>query len=324
MRRVLITGGTGFVGANLARRMLFSGNDVHLLVRKDYTAWRIEEIRGDVRIHHVDLEDNERLADVVAGIRPDWILHLAVHGAYSWQTNLNHMVATNIVGTSNLIQACLKTGFEAFVNTGSSSEYGFKDHAPSETEDLEPNSYYAVTKASQTLLCGYLAKNQGVHLHTLRLYSVYGPYEEPGRLIPTLIWRGLNGELPPLANPDVARDYVYVDDAVDAYTLAATRSDREPGSVYNVGTGVQTSLLQVVGVARRVLPVATEPKWQSMPGRSWDADVWVSDNRKIQEDLGWTPHYTFEQGFRATVDWFRANSPACDFYRQSYDLAEPR
>ncbi len=305
MKRVVLTGATGFVGANLARRLLHDGQDVHLLVRRGYASWRIESIRDHVRLYEVDLGDPQAVAAVVASIKPDWIFHLAAYGAYSSQTDLSRMVQTNIVGTMNLVNACLQTGFEAFVNTGSSSEYGFKDHAPTETDWIDPNSHYAVTKASATMFCRYTARNQHVRLPTLRLYSVYGPYEEPSRLMPTLIRRGLRGELPPLVNPDIARDYVYTEDVNDAYLLAAATADQEPGAVYNVGTGVQTALREVVDMARRAMAISAEPEWGSMPNRQWDTNVWVSDNCKITTTLGWTPRRTFEQGFRLMVDWMR-------------------
>ena len=293
---------------------MLDGHEVHLLVRQSYQSWRIEAIRAQVRLHHVNLDDEEALTQVVGHIRPEWVFHLAAHGAYPYQTDVRRMVHANVTGTMHLVSACLTAGFEALVNTGSSSEYGFKNHAPSETEWLEPNSYYAVTKASATLFCRHTAQSLGVHLPTLRLYSVYGPYEEPSRLIPTLITRGVNGEMPPLANPDIARDYVYVEDVIDAYLLAANRPDQEPGAVYNVGTGIQTSLRQVVDVARSVLQIAVEPQWGSMPNRVWDTNVWVSNNKKIRAALGWEPHHTFERGFRLMADWIRDNPAVRGIY----------
>ncbi len=170
MKRVIVTGATGFVGANLARRLLREGHETHLLVRPGYNGWRLEDVRQDVRLHEVDFGDAPALDKVVGAIRPDWIFHLAAHGAYSWQNDLAQIVQTNFIGTINLVEACLKTGCAAFVNTGSSSEYGFKTHAPSENEWLEPNSYYAVTKASATMFCRYTAQSRGAHLPTLRLY----------------------------------------------------------------------------------------------------------------------------------------------------------
>jgi dolichol-phosphate mannosyltransferase len=206
-----------------------------------------------------------------------------------------------------LVQACLRTGFESFVNSGSSSEYGLKDHAPSETDYLEPNSHYAVAKASATLFCRYTALSLGVSIPTLRLYSVYGPYEEPTRLMPTLILHGLRGKWPCLVNPDIARDFVAVDDVCDAYLAAAGGACRDPGAVYNVGTGIQTSIRDVVEVARRTLGVDSPPAWGSMQDRTWDTYSWVSDNRKIRRDLGWEPKVPFLQGFRQLVAWLNEN-----------------
>jgi nucleoside-diphosphate-sugar epimerase len=310
MKRVMLTGGTGFVGANLARRLLRDGHELHLLVRPGYQRWRIEDIGAGVRLHELHLHDAEAVERAVGQIRPEWVFHLAVHGAYSWQTDWEEMVRTNIQGTMGLLSACLKTGFEAFVNTGSSSEYGFKDHAPTESEPLEPNSHYAVTKAAATMFCRHTAQSRRVHVPTLRLYSVFGPYEEPGRLLPALIMHGLKHGLPPLADPEVARDFVYVDDVVEAYLLAASVRTSEWGAVYNVGSGVQTTLREALAIAREAMHVAVEPVWNAMPNRKWDANVWVSDNRKIRSQLGWQPCRTFAEGFRLMLDWFRQGPPA--------------
>jgi dolichol-phosphate mannosyltransferase len=307
VKRALVTGATGFVGANLARRLVRDGHEVHLLVRPQHAAWRIEALRRDAALHVLALEDGDAVARAVGEVRPEWIFHLAAHGAYSWQTDLEEMTSVNIRGAMNLVTAALRTGFEAFVNTGSSSEYGFKDHAPAESEALEPNSHYAVTKAAATLFARYTAQSRGVHLPSLRLYSVYGPYEDPRRLVPTLIQQGLSGKLPPLVDPDVSRDFVHVDDVVEAYLLAAQTPTGELGAVYNVGTGVATTIREAVDVARRALDIPAQPEWSTMPNRSWDSSVWISDARKIRAQLGWQPRHDFASGFARTVEWFRTN-----------------
>lgn len=316
MKRTVVTGATGFVGANLARRLLREGHEVHLLLRPGYRPWRIEGIRNDVRLHELHLDDWEAAGRVIGQIRPEWVFHLAAHGAYSSQTDLQQMVKTNLHGTMSLVDACLKAGFETFVNTGSSSEYGFKDHPPTEAEMLEPNSHYAVTKASATLFCRYTAQHHRIHMPTLRLYSVYGPYEEPTRLVPTLILRGMEGRWPPLVNPEIARDYVHVDDVVNAYLLVALHPKEEFGAVYNVGTGVQTALRDVAGIAAKLLGISFEPQWGTMPNRVWDTSVWVADSRKIRQQLGWTAQFTLEKGLAATMDWFRNNLNVMRYYRE--------
>jgi nucleoside-diphosphate-sugar epimerase len=314
MKRIVVTGGSGFIGANLVRRLVGDGHAVHLLVPPGPTRWRLEGLAGAVRLHEADLVDAAQVAAAVGRIRPEWVFHLAAHGAYSWETDLGRMVETNVVGTMHLMQACLATGFEAFVNTGSSSEYGFKDHAPAESEALDPNSYYAVNKTWATHFCRYTAVSRSLPITTLRLYSVYGPWEEPRRLMPTLICRGLAGALPPLVGPETARDYVYVDDVVDAYVLAASRPTTS-GAVYNVGSGVQTTLRDVVEMARRVLGITVEPRWGSMPARIWDTSVWVADRRAIRAALGWEPRYDFAAGFGYMVAWFRADPARAALYQ---------
>jgi nucleoside-diphosphate-sugar epimerase len=314
-KRALVTGASGFVGSNLARRLLKDGHEVHLILRPSHTEWRLADL-GRVTKHTVDLADAEGVGRTVQAVRPDWIFHLAAHGAYASQTSFLEMIRTNIVGTINLVEAGLRTGFETFVNTGSSSEYGYKDHAPAETELIEPNSHYGVAKASATLYCQFTAQTHKVRLRTLRLYSVYGPWEEPTRLIPTLILHGMRRRLPKLVDPRVARDYVYVDDVCDAYVLAASCVNGDPSAILNVGTGIQTSLEQIVDVARRLLHVVEEPSWASMPSRQWDTNTWIADNKRAKKDLAWKPRYSLKDGLIETISWFRTNPALAAYYEQ--------
>ncbi|MFI5283903.1 MAG: NAD-dependent epimerase/dehydratase family protein [Candidatus Dormibacterales bacterium] len=312
-KRALVTGGTGFVGANLVRRLLAEGHEVGLLVRKGHDPWRLAGVSGRLQWIEASLEEPAALAAVVADFRPQWVFHLAAHGAYSWQREPASILKTNVLGTANLLDACLGIGFDAFVNTGSSSEYGFKDHPPREDEVLEPSSTYAVAKAAATLYCAQAARAHDAPVATLRLYSVYGPWEEPKRFIPQLVARGLEGRLPPLASPETARDYVYVSDVCDAFLRVAS-GVHEPGSVYNLGTGVQTTLRQAVEVARRVFKIAMDPHWGSMPGRGWDTTTWVADSSRIKEHFGWDPAVDLERGLRLTADWLGGNPSLTDRY----------
>jgi dolichol-phosphate mannosyltransferase len=298
---VTVTGGGGFVGANLIRRLVEDGHEVHALVRPGGTGWRLEEVGSEVRRHEADLRDREAVRRAVAQARPEWVFHLAAYGASSWQRERERILATNLMGLVGLVEAAAAAGAEVVVNSGSSSEYGFKDHAPREDELPEPNSDYAVSKAAATLFCGHAARTTGLRIPTLRLYSAYGPFEEPRRLIPALIVNGLRGRLPPLADPDVARDFVHVDDVVDAYLIAAAGTP-DPAGVYNVASGVQTTIREAVEVARRVLGIEAAPDWGTMERRSWDTNVWVGDPGRIRE-LGWRARLGFEEGFARTAAW---------------------
>lgn len=317
MKRTILTGASGFIGANLARKLLQDGHDVHLLLRKEYLKWRIEDILKDVSIHIVDLCDKEALEKALKSIRPEWIFHLAAYGNYSWQDRIDRIFQTNLFGTINLIEASRKIGFDVFINTGSSSEYGLKNYPPSEIECIDPNSYYAIAKASASLYCRYTAQKHKINIITLRLYSAYGLFEEPRRLIPTVIIKGLNGKLPPLVKPDVVRDFVYIDDVVRAYCLAAETKDLDFGAIYNIGSGIQITMENIIEIAKRVLKIDDSPNWGSMENRIWDTSVWVANNQKAKKILNWNVENTFEEGFSKTVSWFRNNHAIASYYLQS-------
>jgi nucleoside-diphosphate-sugar epimerase len=305
--RALVTGAGGFVGANLAAALAREGHEVVAWVHPGSPTWRLNHLGDAVEIVPVELLDGEAIEAGVGSARPDWVFHLAAHGAYSWQRDPELIMQTNLVATVRLLAACQHHGFAAFVHAGTSSEYGFQDHAPRESELPDPNSDYAVMKAAATLHCRFVAQRDDVHVVTLRLYSVYGPWEEPGRLMPTLVARGLEGRLPPLVAPDTPRDFVSVRDAERAFLLAAQRADVERGSVFNIGSGRQTTLRDVVDVARAQLGIAEEPRWGTAPQRSWDAAVWVSDARRAHERLGWAAQDDLPTGFARLVDWLREN-----------------
>jgi nucleoside-diphosphate-sugar epimerase len=292
---------------------------VHLTLRPDHKPWRLQGLER-ASIHEVDLADAAGVSKAAAAIRPEWVFHLAAHGAYPDQRDWGEIARSNFTGTVNLVQACLESGFESFVNTGSSSEYGFKDHAPTESEALEPSSEYAVTKAAATLYCGFIARSRDVRIRTLRLYSVYGPWEEPTRLIPTMIVSGLRHRLPALADPRVARDFVYVDDVCDVYLATAADTNAAADAIFNVGSGVQSSLEEVVGLARRVMGVDAEPVWGSMPNRRWDTSTWVANIARLSHELGWAPRHSLESGFAATVEWLRADPARQAFYEERSPL----
>jgi dolichol-phosphate mannosyltransferase len=311
----LVTGAAGFIGAALARRLLAEGYAVTLLAGPSSDLWRVEELRADAEIVAVDLRDADAVEAAVARTRPELVFHLAAHGAYSWQQSLPRMIETNVAGIAHVVEAAHRAGARAIVNAGSSSEYGLKDHAPPEHELPEPNSGYAVTKAAATLYGGWAARSRGQAVTTLRLYSAYGPWEEPRRLIPAVVVHGLERRLPPLVDPRTARDFVYVEDVLDAFLLAAQRARPGDGAVYNVGSGAQTTLRELAEAARRVFAIADPPAWGSFPARHWDTDVWVADPRRIEAELGWRARTPIEAGLAATARWLEQRPQLAERYR---------
>lgn len=309
--RVLVTGGSGFIGANLTRSLISTGHEVHLVLRPGHDTWRVAELLAEVRVHPAALEDAEMVERVVVAARPEAVFHLATYGAYPHQADRAAAVATNLDGLDNLAASSLRHDCQALINAGTSSEYGRVDHAPAEDEPANPFGPYAETKAEATERLSRLAETSQARIVTLRIYSAYGEWEEPTRLIPALILDGLEGRLPPLADPATARDFVHVDDVVRAFQLAAAA----PSGVYNVGTGIQTSLAEAAELSRRLFRIERPPQWGSMEGRSWDTSVWVSDSRRAAAVLGWNARITFAQGLARTADWFRSRPDMVSLYR---------
>ncbi|MGO9761768.1 MAG: NAD-dependent epimerase/dehydratase family protein [Solirubrobacteraceae bacterium] len=304
--RALVTGAEGFLGANLVRHLAGAGYEVIALSRPGGASWRLEGLAGEVQTLELDLRDTAGIERALAATRPQWVFHLAAHGAYSWQTDVQQMIGVNVAGTAALLAAASAVDVQAFINVGSSSEYGLKAHAPREDAWLEPNSHYAVTKAAGTHLTA-LAATGGLPAVTLRLYSIYGPWEDPGRLMPALVREATRGRLPPLVGPDTARDFVYVEDCCRALLLAAERGAPScPSATLNVGSGKQTRLDELVEIARRVLGVTATPEWATMDRRGWDTNVWVSDPRAAFRHLGWKASIDLADGLTRMAAWLQA------------------
>ena len=307
--RALVTGAGGFVGANLVRRLLSENHEVHATRRPRGDRTRLTGL-PDLIVHEVEL-GLPGVADLlVREVSPEWIFHLAAHGAYSWQTDSRRICQANLLATIELVDAAEREGVHAFVHAGSSSEYGFKDHPPDERERPEPNSAYAVAKVAATMYCSHRASVAGFPAVTLRLYSVYGALEDPRRLVYTLLKHGLEGKLPPLVSPETARDFVYVEDVCEALVLAAERATLRAGEIYNVGSGHQTTLREMVDCVRELLAISVEPDWGAHPQRAWDTDVWCASTKHIVHDLDWWPRTEIDEGLRRIIAWMMATSSA--------------
>ena len=320
--KALVTGAGGFVGANLVGRLLDAGHEPTAVVRPGRLPWRLRDLDGEVAIRATDLRDADAVHRSVLDTRPDVVLHLAAHGAYSWQQDFAAMLAVNVRATEALLLGAREVGAR-LVNAGSSSEYGRKDHAPSEAEPVEPNSLYAIAKVAATQLCRLAAATYGQDAVTLRLYSVYGPWEEPGRLMPTLVERGLAGHLPPLVDPRTARDFVWVHDACDAFLAAASVELHDPGSVLNIASGTQTTLRTLVELARSTFKLQAEPAWGTMEQRSWDTAVWVGQPDAAAAVLGWHASTSLDRGLRLMADWLQARPDLASRYAPQSDRRGP-
>lgn len=305
MKKVLITGGAGFIGANFVRRFFKSGYDVYVIDRRESNFWRLEDIKDKIKIHCVDLMNYDKVESSIFKIRPQIILHFAAYDAYPRkQQDIKKMIDTNLIGTINLVNACKKIKFDCFINTGSSSEYGIKNKPMRETDLLKPDNLYGVTKAAATMYCQYMAKQYDLPIVSSRLFAVYGYFENRERLVPTIISSCLKNEKLKLSSPYSVRDFIFIEDIIEAYLKIIENAQKVKGEIFNLGTGRQSPIARVVKLVKKITHSTTEPQYGQVKSAQHEPKNWIADISKIKKLLNWQPKYDLEKGLRKNIEWF--------------------
>jgi nucleoside-diphosphate-sugar epimerase/glycosyltransferase involved in cell wall biosynthesis len=302
---IVVLGAGGFVGANLLRTILADRDDCFGVTHQQYVPWRLVDLPVE-RILYADLTLPKSVEHLFTSFSFRTIFDFAAYGAYARQDDVHRIYETNILGLADLLEIATARGFSAYVHAGSSSEYGINAAAPRENDTLMPNSHYAVSKVAASYLVRYQGVLRKLPVINLRYYSIYGPFEEPDRLIPTLVEHGLRRTYPVLVDPDISRDFVYIDDAIGAAILAATRGViHARGASLNIATGKKTTIRDLVGVMRKLCVIEEKPRWGTMENRRWDLKEWYGDPRLAKKLLGWRPRTSLEEGLRRTIAWQR-------------------
>lgn len=305
--KYLVTGATGFIGSNVARYFLKRGYDVTVFARKGSCAWRIKDIVRDLSVRVVDLTDKAAVQRAVKRTKPDVIVHAASYGGNPGQTETDTIFRANDLGSRHLYEACRAHGFKIFINTGTSSEYGIKSTPMKESDTLCPMTDYGVSKAAATLFFRELALREKQCIVTLRLFSPYGYFEAAERLVPSVILSCLSGRAPLVSAPGNVRDFVFIEDVLDAYGKAVKNRARISGEVLNIGQGQQHSVAQVVGCVSRLTGLKAAPKWGQAKSRVFEPEQWQANIRRAKELLGWQPRHTLTEGLRKSIGWFKDN-----------------
>ena len=301
---ILVLGASGFIGANLFKKIAKQRSDVYAVVRREKN-WRLSDVPDD-QIIEVDLTDPIAAKNLVANIAPQTIFDLVAYGAYSFEQEAEKIYETNFLSLVNLVQLLLKNPISAFVHAGSSSEYGLNSAGPTEASLCQPNSDYAVAKVSAASYLEYVGKQQSFPCAHLRLYSVYGPLEDTSRLIPNAIKFALKGELPPFVDARTSRDFVYVDDVCAGFIVCAAQMNPSIyGEVFNIGSGHKTTIGQLAEVLKSTFHVSIEPQFGTMEGRSWDLPDWYSNSEKVEQVLGWRAKTPLVEGMLLTSHWVK-------------------
>lgn len=302
-RRALVTGATGTIGAALTRRLVNVGWTVTVLTRAGSAQDRLQPVRERIDVAIVDWPDSASVARAVAQARPDVVFHLA--GPPFNPPRLPPSVFLAAVDhAAMLVRALDDAGSGArIVFSSSAAVYGNAAHA-SETQAPAPATWLGAAKAMAGVLFATAGRTTGRPIVELRLYTPYGPGERPERLIPSVIAAALAGRPIPLSEGTQERDFVYIDDVVDAL-LAAARVDAPAPLTFNIGSGTGTRVRDVVTAVLAMLDAGDLARFGALPMRPDEIMHMAADVSAAAAGLGWTPHTSLHDGLRSTIEWFK-------------------
>lgn len=301
---ILILGSSGFIGANLLKTLLKFREDV-FGTTTNLPFWRLEGL-SEKNIIVADLLVDANLDNLLDNVKPRIVFNCVAYGAYSFETDTQLIYQTNFNLTAKILDRLKPRKISSYVHAGSSSEYGDNSAGPSEGELPAPNSDYAVSKVACANLISYLGNKYHIPCANLRLYSVYGPLEDSSRLIPSLVRCGLEGRYPDFVNPDISRDFIYIDDVCEAFIdTAINLNEKDYGKSFNIGSGLKTTIRDVAAAAGDIFSIPATPVYNSMPDRHWDVSDWFAKVEKARECLGWQPRTSLKEGLLLTAEWYR-------------------
>lgn len=303
--KILITGGAGFIGSNVADAYIEAGHQVAVL--DNLTTGKKENLNPKAVFYQVDVRDT-RVAEVLAEFGPDVVNHHAAQiDVRKSLTDPVYNAQVNDIGTLNLLEAAVKCKIKKviFSSTGGAL-YGeiAKKSGAAEYHPQEPISPYAITKRTVELYLYAYKVNFGLNYTVLRYGNVYGPRQDPlgeAGVIAIFCGKMLKGEVPTIyGDGNQLRDYVYVGDVARANLLALEKGD---GNTYNVGTGKGTSVNQLFLVLKEVMRFEKDVVYA--PARAGELFRSVLNCRKIKQEMGWKAAVSIRQGLKRTLKWYR-------------------
>ncbi len=298
---VLVTGGLGFIGSHLVRRLVTEGCEVHVFGNSG--THNVSGILDKIKIHRVDLREFEDVKREVEKIKPLKIFHLAAHVNVSRTLDPEMMVKNNFGGTVNLLKSLESVDYDCFINTGTCEEYGTNPVPFTENQVPNPVSPYSVSKVKTTIFCQSYQKDTGRPVITLRPFLTYGPFQRNNFLISYVITSALFNKEIKTTKGEQAREFNFVSDIIDGYILAAA-SEKAVGEIINIGNGKEYKIRDVINKILEIVGSNVDVD-NSLPYREGEAMHFYCSNEKARKLLGWRPKTSLDDGLKKTIAWYK-------------------
>jgi UDP-glucose 4-epimerase len=301
--RVLVTGAGGFCGRAIAAALASGGHDVVATIRPGTRS--ATGALGQVELVECDMTDAGAIAALVERTRPARCVHAAAAGARARCDDLDLLLRTNVGSTVALAEALAQTGATRLLTLGSSSEYGTPNGAMCESSVAAPDDLYGISKLSAGLAAHAIGRARRLQTVHLRLFSVYGPGEAPERLVASVVRAVAERRPIALTGGRQVRDFVFIDDVVDA-TLHALFTPSPAAGTFNVGTGVETSIRELALLACGLAGADSALlRFGALPYRDDERFAWRADTRRAASELGWRASTSIRNGLASTLGAMR-------------------
>ncbi len=281
MKRLLVTGATGFVGAHVVRKAVRYGFDVVAGMRDENAAWRLDGVEDCAGRVKLDLLAPQQLIDeAILSIQPHVIIHCAAYGVNYSDQDLMLAIRTNIIGTVALLEASRKANVERVLALGTCFEYGDKAEAAKEDGPLNPVAMYGSTKAAASIIVQERARSIGVPLVWIRPFGLWGPLEGSHKLVPQVVRACLTKTPLELTGCQQVRDYLYVEDLAEALVVLAGGERFPAGETLNMGSGIPITLKDFVLSIAKQLDGESFMRFGALPYRPMEIWQLVADMTK--------------------------------------------